>query len=84
MRRINRHSFIAVYDIYNVRTGRRTKLQPSEALVRQLGPPGRPGGGPGGPRAKREAEAEAQGGPQGQGRRGPPPQGPYSIALLRL
>ena len=42
------------------RTGRRTKLQPSEALVRKLGPPGR--GGPGGPDGP-----GGQGGPQGQG-----------------
>ena len=44
----------------HARTGRRTKLQPSEALVRKLGPPGR--GGPGGPDGP-----GSQGGPQGQG-----------------
>ena len=52
-----------------MRTGRRTKLQPSEALVRQLGPPGR--GGPGGPGGGPSGPGGPQGG-QGQGRRAPP------------
>ncbi len=50
-----RHSFIAVYDVYDVRTGRRVSLEPPRALLKALGPPGGgpddfgPGGGAGGP-----------------------------------
>ena len=43
-----RHSFIAIYDIYNIATGARTKLQPPESILRNLRPPGPPGGGGGG------------------------------------
>ncbi len=61
----HRHSFIAVYDIYNIQTGQRIHLQPSEAILRNLGPPG----GPGGPN------------PQGPGGRArPPPQLPLLYA----
>jgi len=43
--RLFRHSFLAQYDLYNIATGRRTKLQPDlDELIKALG-----GGGPGGP-----------------------------------
>merc|ERR1719242_1214655 len=43
--RLFRHSFLAQYDLYNIATGERTKLQPDlDALIKALG-----GGGPGGP-----------------------------------
>ena len=43
--RLFRHSFLAQYDLYNIATGRRTKLQPDlDELIMALG-----GGGPGGP-----------------------------------
>ena len=43
--RLFRHSFLAQYDIYNIATGERTKLQPDlDVLIKALG-----GGGPGGP-----------------------------------
>jgi len=43
--RLFRHSFLAQYDIYNIATGRRTKLQPDlDELIKALG-----GGGPGAP-----------------------------------
>ncbi len=35
-----RHSFIAVYDIYDVRSGRRISLEPPASVVRSLGGPG--------------------------------------------
>ena len=57
-----RHSFIAIYDVYEIATGKRTKLQPPESVLRNLRPPGGPGGGGGG-------------GPPGGGG-GPPPGGP--------
>jgi dipeptidyl-peptidase-4 len=47
--RLFRHSFLAQYDVYNIRTGRRVKLQPDlDELLRSLGAGGPPGG-PGGP-----------------------------------
>ena len=43
--RLFRHSFLAQYDLYNIATGRRTKLQPDlDELIKALG-----GGGPGAP-----------------------------------
>ena len=43
--RLFRHSFLAQYDIYNIATGRRVKLQPDlDKLIAALG-----GGGPGAP-----------------------------------
>jgi len=43
--RLFRHSFLAQYDLYNIATGQRTKLQPDlDELIKALG-----GGGPGGP-----------------------------------
>ena len=43
--RLFHHSFLAQYDLYNIATGRRTKLQPDlDELIKALG-----GGGPGGP-----------------------------------
>ena len=61
-----RHSFIAIYDIYDIATGKRTKLQPPESVLRSLRPPpGRGGGGGGG-----------GGGGQGGPPPGPPPGGP--------
>ncbi|TRY64286.1 hypothetical protein TCAL_02614 [Tigriopus californicus] len=41
-----RHSFIALYDIYNIRTGQRTTLQPPASVLRDFGPPEGPGFGP--------------------------------------
>jgi len=41
--RLFRHSFLAQYDIYNVATGRRIKLQPDlDELIKQLGGPAPP------------------------------------------
>ena len=54
-----RHSFIAMYDIYNVATGERTKLQPKD--LPQNGPPGFGGDQGSGP----------QQGPGGRRPRGP-------------
>ena len=43
--RLFRHSFLAQYDLYNIATGKRIKLQPDlDELIKALG-----GGGPGGP-----------------------------------
>lgn len=41
-----RHSFIALYDIYNIRTGQRSSLQPSASLLGGFAPPEGPGFGP--------------------------------------
>jgi len=62
-----RHSFIAVYDIYDIRSGKRIKLSPSPSVLQKAAPLdfGGPGGPPGGP-----------GGPQG----GIPPQLPLTYA----
>merc|ERR1719436_1915181 len=41
--RLFRHSFLAQYDLYNIATGQRTKLQPDlDALIKQLGGPAPP------------------------------------------
>ena len=68
-----RHSFIAVYDVYNIRTGERIKLQPSRATLRAaLGPPSQgPGGGP-----PDDGPPRGPGGPGGSG----PPQFPLLYA----
>jgi hypothetical protein len=74
-----RHSFIAIYDIYNVATGQRTKLAPPESVLRKLGGPRGPPGGevgqqgppPGGPQ---------EGGPPGGRFPGGPPQLPLMYA----
>lgn len=68
-----RHSFIALYDVYNIRTGQRTKLQPDESLLRQFGGGS---GGPGGP------GGEDGRGPNPQGLGGEPPRGPPQLPLL--
>eukprot|EP00095_Tigriopus_kingsejongensis_P009977 maker-scaffold17_size721972-snap-gene-5.18 protein:Tk09977 transcript:maker-scaffold17_size721972-snap-gene-5.18-mRNA-1 annotation:"hypothetical protein DAPPUDRAFT_307138" len=39
-----RHSFIALYDVYNIRTGQRTKLQPPASALREFGPQDGPPG----------------------------------------
>ena len=54
-----RHSFIAIYDVYDIRSGVRTKLHPPLSVLQQLAPPGDfqdggppddfPGSRPGGP-----------------------------------
>ncbi len=67
-----RHSFIAAYDVYNVETGDRIKLQPSEATLRRLAPPGGPGG-PGGPPGGGPPQGGPPGGGGGPGGGRPPP-----------
>ena len=54
-----RHSFIAIYDVYDIRSGVRTKLHPPLSVLQKLAPPGDfqdggppdnfPGSRPGGP-----------------------------------
>ena len=73
-----RHSFIAIYDIYDIATGERTKLQPPESVLRNLRPPGPPGGGGGGPPP---GPPPGQGGPQGGGP-GERPRGPPQLPLM--
>ena len=63
-----RHSFIAIYDIYNIATGERTKLQPPESVLRNLRPPGPSGGGGGGG----GGGGPPPGPPPGRGSGGPP------------
>ena len=54
--RLFRHSFLAQYDLYNIATGRRTKLQPDlDELIKALG-----GGGPGGPPPPPPVQAQQQ------------------------
>ena len=80
--RLFRHSFIAIYEVYNIRTGQKTSLQPDESTLAELrekqeqaglpgGPPrgGPPGGGQGPP-----------GGPGPAGGNRPPPQLPLLYA----
>ncbi|XP_023340211.1 inactive dipeptidyl peptidase 10 [Eurytemora carolleeae] len=74
--RLFRHSFLAQYDIYNIKTRKLVKLQPDlDELIRSLGGNpdeiGGPGGGPGGP----------PGGPPGGGPGGPPPGPPPQLPL---
>lgn len=71
-----RHSFIAIYDIYNIATGARTKLQPSEKILRSLGPP------PGGPDDGQGPQGPPPGPPGSGGPGGPggPPQLPLMYA----
>ena len=69
-----RHSFIAIYDVYEIATGKRTKLQPPESVLRSLRPPGGPNGGGGGG-GNGPPPGPPPGGPQGGGpggSRGPP------------
>lgn len=75
--RLFRHSFIAIYDIYNIETGERTKLQPSETILRNLRPPGPPGQGGGPPPGPPPPGPGGSGGGPG---RGPPPQLPLMYA----
>ena len=78
-----RHSFIAIYDIYNIATGERTKLQPPESVLRNLRPPGPPGGGGGGPGGP--PPGPPPGGPQGGGGGGSfggRPRGPPQLPLM--
>ena len=42
-----RHSFIALYDVYNIRTGERIKLQPDQSALRGAGGGGGPPGSAG-------------------------------------
>ena len=76
-----RHSFIAIYDIYNIATGERTKLQPPESVLRNLRPPGPPGGGNGG-NGGGGGGGPPPGPPPGSPGRGPggPPQLPLMYA----
>lgn len=65
----------AAYDIYEISTGERTKLQPPDSVLRKLRPqggPGGPGGGGGG--------GPPPGPPGGGGGRRPPPQLPLMFA----
>lgn len=70
-----RHSFIAIYDIYNIATGERVKLQPPESVLKNLRPPG---GGPGGPPPPGGPPSGPQRGPPGGG----PPRGPPQLPLM--
>lgn len=70
-----RHSFIAMYDVYNVRTGERTRLQPSNL------PPFDFGGADQAPDDGGQRASGPQGPPPGSPRpRGPPPQLPLMYA----
>ena len=44
-----RHSFIASYEVYDIRSGARTRLQPSPNILKKLIPPNFGDGGPPGP-----------------------------------
>lgn len=44
-----RHSFIALYEVYDIRAGTRIKLQPPPSLLKKLAPPNFGDGGPPGP-----------------------------------
>ena len=44
-----RHSFIAAYEVYDIRSGTRTRLQPSPNILKKLLPPNFGDGGPPGP-----------------------------------
>lgn len=83
-----RHSFIAIYDIYNIATGERTKLQPSKEILESLRPPGGPpGGGPGGGGpGNGPPPGPPQGGPGGPGGGpggpGGAPRGPPQLPLM--
>lgn len=65
-----RHSFIAIYDVYDIRNAQRIKLTLSPAQLKKLAPPGFPDGGP------PDGFPSGPGGPP----QGPPPQLPLMYA----
>jgi dipeptidyl-peptidase-4 len=85
--RLFRHSFLAQYDVYNIQTGRRSKLQPDlDQLLRALGGPafgGPGGGGGGGGGGPPPPPGGGRGGPQGPppGGLGGGPNGPPQLPL---
>ena len=67
----------AAYDIYDINSGERTKLQPPESVLRKLAPPRGQGGGPGGGGGPPPDQGGSGG--FGGGNR-PPPQLPLMLA----